>query len=72
MKKRPKSAIRELAYYSSIGLSVAFAIFIGLFIGVYLDRYFDTTPVFTLIFLVLGVGAGFSNMVRAINRTRDL
>lgn len=72
MTKKPKSTFRELAYYSSVGLSVAFAIFIGLFIGVGLDRYFDTTPIFTLIFIVFGVLAGFSNMLRAINRTRDL
>lgn len=70
-KKRPKSAARELAYYSSIGLSIAFAIFIGLFIGVGLDRYFDTTPTFTLIFLAFGVGAAFSNIIRAIQRSQD-
>ncbi len=72
MKKKAKSTIRELAYYSSIGLSVAFAIFIGLFIGVWLDGYFHTTPIFTLIFLGFGVAAGISNMIRAINRSRDL
>lgn len=72
MKKKPKSAFRELAYYSGIGLSVAFSIFIGLFIGVALDRHFDTVPVFTLIFLAFGVGAGFSNIIRAIKRTQDL
>lgn len=71
-KKRPKSAARELAYYSSIGLSVAFSIFIGLFIGVALDRYFDTTPIFTLIFLAFGVGAAFSNIIRAIRRSQDM
>jgi len=71
-KKRPKSTARELAYYSSIGLSIAFAVFIGLFIGVALDRYFDTTPVFTLIFLAFGVGAAFSNIIRAIRRSQDM
>lgn len=72
MKKKPKSPFRELAYYSSIGLSIAFSVFIGLFIGVGLDRYFDTSPIFTLIFLVFGVLASFSNIIRAINRSQDL
>jgi len=72
MKKKKESAFRELAYYSSIGLSIAFAIFIGVFIGVALDRYFDTTPIFTLIFLAVGVLAGFSNIIRAIKRSQEL
>ena len=72
MKKKPKSAFRELAYYSSIGLSVAFSIFIGLFVGVALDRHFDTTPILTLVFLGFGVGAAFSNIFRAIKRSQDL
>lgn len=71
MNTGKKSSFREWAYYSSIGLSVAFAIFIGLFIGVGLDRYFETSPIFTLIFIVFGVLAAFSNIIRAINRLQD-
>lgn len=63
--------LRELAYYASIGLSLTFSIFIGLAIGVYLDRYvFNTTPWLTLIFLVLGIIAGYRNIGLAIKRTR--
>ncbi len=60
MKRETISAIKDLAYYSSIGLSVALSIFIGLAIGVYLDRkVFNTTPWFTMICLGLGIAAGF-------------
>jgi hypothetical protein len=38
MKKETKRAARELAYYSSLGLSVSLAVFIGLAVGVYLDQ----------------------------------
>jgi ATP synthase protein I len=72
MKKETRRTFRELAYYSSLGISVALAIFIGLGIGVYLDRKLDTTPWFTLIFLVLGIVAGFRNIARVIHRTRKL
>jgi ATP synthase protein I len=72
MKKETRQTFRELAYYSSLGISVALAIFIGLGIGVYLDRKVGTTPWFTLIFLVLGIVAGFRNIARVINRTRKL
>lgn len=72
MKKETKRTFRELAYYSSLGLSVALSIFIGLGIGVYLDRKLDTSPWFTLIFLVLGIAAGFRNIARVIHRARNL
>ena len=64
--------MRELGYYSSLGLSVSFAVFIGLGIGVWLDRKFDTTPWFTLIFLGFGIIAGFRNIGRAVKRVRKL
>jgi ATP synthase protein I len=65
--------IRELAYYSSIGLSVSLSIFIGLGIGVYLDRHvFNTTPWLTIIFLILGIVAGFRNIALAIKKAGKL
>ena len=72
MKKETRLAIRQMAYFSSIGLSVALSIFIGLAIGVYLDRRFDTRPWLTLIFLVLGIAAGYRNIGLAIKKSRKL
>ena len=72
MKRETRRTIKELAYYASIGLSVAFSIFIGLFIGVYIDRRFNTTPWFTLIFLGLGIAAGYRNIGLAIKKSRKL
>ena len=70
MKKDTKRAFRELAYYSSLGLSVSFSIFIGLAVGIYLDRRFETSPWCTLGFLVLGIIAGFRNIAIAIRKAR--
>ncbi len=70
--RRARRAYKELAYFSSLGISVAFAIFIGLGIGVWLDRKFDTSPWLTLIFLVFGIIAGFRNIARVIKRAREL
>lgn len=72
MKRETRRAFKELAYYSSLGLSVSLAIFIGLGIGVWLDRKFDTSPWLTLIFLVLGIIAGFRNIALVIKRARKL
>lgn len=70
MKRETRRAFKEMAYYSSLGISVSLAIFIGLGIGVWLDRKFDTSPWLTLIFLVLGIIAGFRNIALAIKRVR--
>lgn len=70
MKKETGRHLKELAYYSSIGLSIALSIFIGLAVGVYLDRRYDTSPWLTLIFLGLGIAAGFRNIGLAIKKSR--
>jgi len=72
MKRETRRAFKDLAYYSSLGLSVSFAVFIGLGLGVWLDRKFDTSPWLTLIFLGFGIIAGFRNIGRAIKRVREL
>ena len=70
MDRESRRWIRELTYYSTVGLSLAFSVFIGLGLGVYLDRRFNTTPCLTLVFLGLGIIAGFRNVVMAIRKIR--
>ncbi len=70
MKRETRRAFKEMAYYSSLGISVSLAIFIGLGLGVWLDREFDTSPWLTLIFLGVGIIAGFRNIALAIKRVR--
>jgi len=54
---------------STIGISLVLAILIGTFLGVYLDKFFGTKPWLTLIFMVLGIVAGFKNMFYFLKRT---
>jgi ATP synthase protein I len=70
MKKETRQTIKDLVYYSSLGLQVALSIFIGLAVGIYLDRRYDTTPWFTLIFLCFGIAAGYRNIGLAIRKIR--
>ena len=73
MKRETIRSLRELAYFSSLGLQVALSIFIGLAIGLYFDRHvFDTSPWFTLVFLGFGIAAGFKNIGLAIKKSRRL
>jgi ATP synthase protein I len=70
VKSAKLRSVRTLAYYSSLGLQVAFSIFIGLGAGIYLDRRFETLPWMTLIGLGLGIAAGYRNIGLAIKKTR--
>ena len=72
MKKETSRALRELTYYSSLGISIALSIFIGLFAGVYLDGKLGTHPVLTLVGLGLGIAAGFKNIALAVKKSRKL
>jgi ATP synthase protein I len=70
LKKRDWRYIRELAYFSSLGLQVALSIFIGFGIGRYLDKRFDTDPWLTVVFFLLGVAAAVRNLGLAIKKLR--
>jgi ATP synthase protein I len=53
---------------SSVGLELGLAVVIGLMFGMWLDGKLGTEPWMMLLFLVLGLVAGFRNVVRAIAR----
>ncbi|MBI9075803.1 MAG: AtpZ/AtpI family protein [Desulfatibacillum sp.] len=72
MDKETLKFIREMTYFSSLGLSVALAIVIGLAIGVGLDRYFDTSPWLTFVFLGFGIAAGYRNIWLAHQKSRKM
>jgi ATP synthase protein I len=59
---------RELVGLSALGLGLVFSTFIGLAIGLWLDKALHTKPLFTLVFLVLGITAGFVNIFRSVRR----
>jgi ATP synthase protein I len=70
-KKETKKLFSELWYYSSLSFSIALSVVIGLGIGYWLDnRVFQTSPWFTLIFLGLGIVAGFRNIYLAMKKSQ--
>jgi ATP synthase protein I len=72
MDKEKIRNLKELAYYSSIGFQVSLSIVIGLAAGVWLDGRLDTSPWLTLVFMGLGIAAGFRNIGLAIKRSRKM
>ena len=73
MKRETVRYLKDLAYYSSIGFQVALPIIICIYIGSYLDeKVFHSTPWATLIFLAVGIAAGFKNIALMIKKIRKL
>ncbi|MBU2488470.1 MAG: AtpZ/AtpI family protein [Proteobacteria bacterium] len=73
MKKENRKFLREIAVHGSLGMSVSLSIVIGLGIGIWLDRKMpNAAPVFTLVFLGLGIAAGFKNILLAIKKSRKM
>ncbi len=52
---------------SSVGLELGISVGIGLLVGYYLDRWLGTEPWMMLLWLVLGLVAGFRGVFRAVN-----
>lgn len=59
---------RKMLRYTSVGIEFSSPIIAGALLGHYLDLHFRTDPYLTLIMLLLGVVAGFVNLIR---RMRD-
>lgn len=62
MDRATKKMYLQLAYASSVGIAMVLAIFGCLILGVYLDRKFETGNKLTIIFLLIGIFAGFRNL----------
>ncbi len=59
-----KPFFRQLLQASTVGLNLVLSTFVGLAIGYGLDSLFHTSPWLTIIFLVIGIIAGFRELLR--------
>jgi ATP synthase protein I len=59
-----KPFFRQLLQASTVGLNLVLSTFIGLAIGYGLDSLLHTSPWLTIVFLLLGIVAGFRELWR--------
>ena len=59
---------RAVSTASVIGLHMVVAVFIGFGAGLFLDKFFNTAPWLTIIFLLVGIIAGFKNLISQAKR----
>lgn len=63
---------RRIVELSSLGLMLPSSIAVGLFFGYFLDKLFGTHPLLLIIFLLLGIASGFYNLIRGLNKYKDI
>ncbi len=62
------SSYMELTVLASVGTQIVVSTFIGFGMGYWLDKHLGTRPVLMLVFMLLGVAAGFLNIYRTVAR----
>lgn len=63
-KQPEKPLFKQLLEASSVGIHLVVSTFVGLAIGYGLDKLFGTSPYLTVIFLIIGIIAGFRELIR--------
>jgi ATP synthase protein I len=69
MDKRPEDKKKDtlwLAQISSVGITLVLCTLFGFGIGYFIDSKLHTSPIFALIFLIVGIAAGFVNVFRTL------
>ena len=56
---------------STVGITMVAATVIGFYAGYALDRFFGTSPWLMLVFLLLGIAAGFKNLFDQVKKIQD-
>lgn len=62
----------RLLKFSALGIEMAVATVIGWLIGSWLDRQLGTSPWLMLVFVLLGVAAGFRGVFRAAREAQEI
>jgi ATP synthase protein I len=70
-KESKREFFRFLALASTVGINLVISTFVGFAIGYFvLDRLFNTFPWFTIIFLILGIIAGFRYLFKVASKIK--
>jgi F0F1-type ATP synthase assembly protein I len=71
MDNKKKNKTREfvdIARLTSVGFGLVISTMIGYFIGAFIDKHAHTAPIFSLVFLLLGIAAGMINVFRTLGK----
>ena len=58
--------VKSMSLLTQLGLTVVICVFGCVYVGIYLDRRLNTSPVLSLVFLMLGLGSAFASVYRTL------
>ncbi len=62
----PKSIVYYFGLITQVGLTIILTLLMALFVGRYLDEKFNLNGIFTILFIFIGIGAGFYSVYKQI------
>ncbi|MBU5427841.1 AtpZ/AtpI family protein [Tissierella pigra] len=62
--KNYKDILQNVALVSQMGISIITPILLGVLLGQFIDKKLGTNYAFSIIFIILGSGAGFLNIFK--------
>ena len=65
---KEKPLLKQLLDASTVGIQLVLSTFVGFGMGYFLDKFLGTSPWLTAIFLILGIVAGFRELLRVARR----
>ena len=65
---KEKPLLKQLLEASTVGIQLVLSTFVGFGMGYFLDKFLGTSPWLTAIFLILGIVAGFRELLRVARR----
>jgi ATP synthase protein I len=71
-KSSKREFLRYLGVASTVGINLVISTFVGFAIGFVLDKkILNTFPWFTIIFLILGIAAGFKYLFKVVQKMEN-
>lgn len=66
---RKTEGLENYVLITQVGLSMVIPILLGVYIGKKLDDHFNESPLFLLIFIMIGIIASFANLFKIVGKS---
>lgn len=72
MKRNNRNVLQNLALLSQVGIMMLVPILGSILVGIWLDKKLGSGMIATIIFIILGVGASFRNLIQlSVKKTKE-
>ncbi len=63
--------LQELAVVSGFAFTMIVIVGVSVFLGIKLDGWIHTSPLFTIIFSIIGIFSGIYNLIRQVSKVEE-